>query len=102
MSIEEMRDLVKQERMLEEKQLEAERKAAEIVSEAKEKAVRMIEEVSEESYYEDVLKQRSKEIEEKKEVIDKETDEKIKLVVQVATKNRGKAIEFIIERILGK
>jgi vacuolar-type H+-ATPase subunit H len=62
MSIEKIRDLVKQERMLEEKYRDAERKAAEIIREAKEKATRMLEEASDESYYEDILKQKSKEM----------------------------------------
>jgi vacuolar-type H+-ATPase subunit H len=102
MSIEKIRDLVKQERMLEEKYRDAERKAAEIIREAKEKATRMLEEASDESYYEDILKQKSKEMEEKKRLIDKDTDEKIKLVAQIAAKNREKTIDFIIEHVLGK
>jgi vacuolar-type H+-ATPase subunit H len=102
MSIEEIRDLIKQEKKLEGEHSDAEKKAVEIINRAKEKAAQMIEEVSDEGYYEDILKQKSNEVEEKKKLIDKEADEKIKLLDQIAAQNREKTVLFIIELVLGK
>jgi vacuolar-type H+-ATPase subunit H len=102
MSIEEIRGLVKQERELEGKHIEAERKAADIINAAKEKAAKMLEEVSDESYYKDILTQKTKEIDDKEYSARKETDQKINLLEQTATKNRSKTISFIIELVLEK
>jgi vacuolar-type H+-ATPase subunit H len=102
MSIEEIRDLVKQEKTLEEKHSDAEKKAAEIINRAKEKAVQMLAEVSDESYYGDILKQKSNEIEEKKRLIDRAADEKVKLLDRIAAQNRERTVLFIIELVLGK
>jgi vacuolar-type H+-ATPase subunit H len=102
MSIEEIKNLVKQEKTLEEKHGEAEKKAADIINRAKEKAVQMLEEVSDENYYKDALKQKTKEIEERKKLIDKEADDKTKLLDRIAAQNRERTVLFIVELVLGK
>jgi vacuolar-type H+-ATPase subunit H len=102
MSIEDIRDMVKRERALEEEQKEAERKAAETINAAKEKAAKMLEEISNEGCYKDVLARKLEEIEEKKNLVVKEADKRIKLLQEIAAKNRERTISFIIELVREK
>jgi vacuolar-type H+-ATPase subunit H len=102
MSLDEIRNLIKQERTLEERHSDEERKAAEIINRAKEKAAQIIAEVSDDSYYKDILKQKSDEIEEKKRLIDKEADERIELLGRIAAQNRERTVLFIVELVLGE
>jgi hypothetical protein len=93
---------VKQEKILEEKQQDAERKATEIMNKAREKAAQVLEEASNESQYGEIVRQKTNEIEEKERLVNKDANEKTKMLTQIAAKSRETTVQFIIELVLGK
>ena len=101
MSIEEIKNLVTQEKESEEKLRKAEEKANGLLEQSKEKARKILQEAENPEYYDDIFKARLKEIEEKKKVMQREIDEKVEEIRKIANKNLEKTVSIIVKRVLG-
>ena len=101
-SIEEIKDLVKLERELEEKRREAENKAAEILAISRDKANRIIQEASNQEYYDVFFKTKIAELDKQKKLVEKETTEKMALIQDKTNKNREKTVTLVVGNILGE
>lgn len=102
MSIEEIRNLIKEEKETEDKRKKAQEKATGIIEEAREKARRILQEAEQQEYYDEIFKKEAAEIKDKKEVIEKETNKRAERIQEIADKNLEKTISVIVKLVLGE
>ena len=100
MSIDEIKNLVKQEKETEQKRRDAEDQAAKIIENAKEKARKLLQEAESPEYYEAIVTAKTKEIEQKKKHAEKEINERIKQYQKKATENMEKTVSTIAAHVL--
>ncbi len=100
MSIEDLKVLVQQEKESEEKLKKAMEEANSIVKKAREDADRILENAENPKQYDDVFQAGLTEINEKKKLLEKETEKKIERIRAKAKKNMEKATALIVKRIL--
>lgn len=101
MSFEQVGDLVRLEKEAEQKLVRAREEAAAIVKKAEEDAERLLKEAEEEDY-DSFFKDRKLQIEGERKKIEESTDKEIKMLTQLANKNKKKAILFITNSVLGE
>jgi F0F1-type ATP synthase membrane subunit b/b' len=99
-SIDEIRNLVKQEKEMEQKRKDAEEQAARIIENAKAKARQLLQEAENPEYYEDIVTAKTKEIEQKKKQAEKEINDKIRQYPKKAEENMEKTVSKIVAYVL--
>jgi vacuolar-type H+-ATPase subunit H len=100
-SVEDVRDLVKQEKESEEELQKAEQDAAHIVEEARVEVKRILEDVEGGRYYDTLFEAEVKKIGEKKRAAGKEFDDELERLENTARTNMEKAVTFIVKSALG-
>ena len=101
MSINEIKNLVKQERELEQLRKDAEEQAAKIIEDAKEKARMLLQEAENPEYYMAIVTAKTKEIEQKKKQTEREISDKLKRYQKKAADNMEKTVSKILAGVLG-
>jgi vacuolar-type H+-ATPase subunit H len=102
MSVEEIRNLVKQEKEMEENLKMAEEQAATIIENAREKARQMLQDAEDPRTYDKIFNERLAEVEGKKKLVEKEVNKKAEQVREAANKNLEKTVSFILKHVLGE
>ena len=100
MTIEDIRGLVKQEKNSEEKIREAQEEADNIIKKWKKDAQKILQNAEDQNYYDGIFAVESRKIDDKKKLIEKETEKKIELIRETAKKNLEKTVSLIVNRIL--
>jgi len=100
MSVEDIKKLVKQEKDSETKIKMAKEEAENLIKKSQEDAKRILENAKNQKYYDDIFAAGSKEINEKKEPLETETEKKIERIRKIAKKNLEKTASLIIRHIL--
>jgi vacuolar-type H+-ATPase subunit H len=101
MSVEGIRELVKQEKESEEALQRAKEKATKIIEEAKLRAKRILEEAEDGMFYDELLKKEMDKIEKKKQAAEKESDDALKELEKTANINMDETVAFIVKQVLG-
>jgi vacuolar-type H+-ATPase subunit H len=103
LSIEELKEVVKQERICQEITEKTKEKAADIIAKSKEDAQESLQKAENQEYYEKLFSKGLSEIEEKKKNIEKKTEEKIKNTNEKAHASTAeKAVSMIVSYVLGE
>jgi vacuolar-type H+-ATPase subunit H len=97
----ELVELIEEEKKSEKTIEEAKKKADEILEGAKRRAKEMVEKAQKETFFQDFIDKRTKEIEEKRKIVLKQSEEDCEKLAKKAEKNLGKAADIALERILG-
>jgi vacuolar-type H+-ATPase subunit H len=100
MTIEDIRGLVGLEKDSEEKIRRAKEEADTIIKKSEEDALRILQSAEDQKYYDAVFATGSREIHEKKKLIERETEEKIERIRKTGKKNLERTISFIARRVL--
>jgi vacuolar-type H+-ATPase subunit H len=100
MTIEDIKKLVEQEKDSEQKVKKAKEEAENIIKKSEEDAQRILDKAEEQKYYDDIFAAGLKEINEKKKLIEEETQEKIEQIRKIAEKNLQKTASLITKHIL--
>lgn len=100
MSIEEIKNLVKQEKESEEKLRKTREEAASLIERSKENALKILQEAEDQKHYDAIYEARLKEIEEKKKMMESKINEKIERIREIANKNLEKTISLIVKYVL--
>jgi vacuolar-type H+-ATPase subunit H len=102
MTIEDVKKLVEQEKDSEQNIRKAKEEAENIIKKSKADAQRILDEAEDQKYYDDIFAAGLKEINEKKKLLEKETEKKIEQIRKIAKKNLEKAVSLIVTHILGE
>jgi vacuolar-type H+-ATPase subunit H len=100
MTMEDIKKLVEQEKDSEQRVKKAKEEAENIIRKSEEDAHRILDEVEDQKYYDDIFAAGLKEINEKKKLIEEETEKKIERIRKIAEKNLEKTASLIIKHIL--
>jgi vacuolar-type H+-ATPase subunit H len=101
LSIEELKELVNQEKAFQEEIEKAKEKGANIIAKSNEEAQEILQKAKDHEYYEELFKKESNEIEEKKKNIETETARKIKHVHErTNAMTTKKAVSMIVSYVL--
>lgn len=101
-SIEDIKNLVKQERAAEKELQRAREEAVSIVEKAKVEAKSILDQVEDRRYYDSLLETQVKKTEEKKKAVEKEYDDALIKLENTAKENTEKAIAFVVKSVLGE
>lgn len=103
MSIEEIKTLVQEEKNGEEKLKKAREEAESLIAKAKGDASKIVSATENQEYYDDILKAKSKETDNKKRFMAEETEKKIKLIRETAQGTiMNNAVHLIVKQVLGE
>lgn len=102
MSIEEIKNLVRLEKEVEGEIKKANESAANLIEKADEEAHKILQEAEDQKYYDGIFKKKIMEIEEKRDSMERQSEEKIKQLREIADKNLEKTISLIIKFLLGE
>ena len=102
MDIEDVKDLVRLEKELEQLTSETRKEAQSIIDKAKEKAQRVLSAAQNQKYYDVIWESKRKEIENKKRILENETEQKIKRIRDIAGINLEETLKFILKSLLGE
>jgi vacuolar-type H+-ATPase subunit H len=102
MTIEDIKKLVELEKDSEQNIRKAKEEAENIIKKSKEDAQRILDEAEDQKYYDDIFVAGLKEINEKKKLLEKETEKKIEQIRKIAKKNLEKTASLIVTHILGE
>jgi len=100
MTIEDIKKLVEQEKDCEQKIKNAKEEAENIIKKSKEDADKILKNAEDQKHYDDIFAAGLKEINEKKKLLEKETEKKIERIRKTAKKNLEKTASLIIKQIL--
>jgi len=103
LSIEEIKILVQEEKDGEEKIKKAKEEAENLTAKAKGDASKILSAVENQEYYDDILKAKSTETDNKKRLMTEETEKKIILIREAAQGTiMNKAVYLIVNQVLGE
>lgn len=100
MSIEDIKKLVEQEKDSEEKIKKAKEEAENIIKKSQKDELRILEDAEDQKYYDDIFATGLKEINEKKRLLENETEKKVERIRKIAKKNLEKTASLIIRHVL--
>ena len=98
--MEDIKKLVEKEKDSEQRVKKAKEEAENIIKKSEEDAHRILDEAEDQKYYDDIFAAGLKEINEKKKLIEEETEKKIERIRKIAEKNLEKTASLIIRHIL--
>jgi vacuolar-type H+-ATPase subunit H len=99
-SVEDIRDLLEQEKESEKELREAKEKAERILKEAKAEAKRISEQADDDRYYEALIQATVKKASERKATMEQEFENTLEKLQQTASMNMDKAVAFIVKQVL--
>jgi vacuolar-type H+-ATPase subunit H len=100
MTIEDIKKLVEQEKNSEQKIRKAKEEAENIIEKSKEDAQKILENAEDQKHYDEIFVAGLKEINEKKKLLETETEKKIERVRKIAKKNLEKTASLISRHVL--
>jgi vacuolar-type H+-ATPase subunit H len=101
LSVEEIRNLVRLEKDIENEVEKAKKTAADLAKKADEEARKILQKAQDQKYYDDITQVRIAEIDEKVIVARKQSGEKTKKLKDLADKNLEKTISLIVDFVIG-
>ncbi|MGQ9468848.1 MAG: V-type ATPase subunit subunit G family protein [Nitrososphaerales archaeon] len=94
-------ELIEEEKRAEKTLEEARKKANKILEDAKRMAKEIVEKAMKETFFQDFIDKRTREIDEKRKIILKQFEDECEKLTKRAEKNLSKVADLVLEKVLG-